>query len=311
MFFRVQQIATGMRVELEENESLEFAYSGEPRIVVKLRPPSSQDRIRPTPDTTSPRLVAEAVSERDVPSEIQESFRKLEASHDTQEANAHRQRLETFQCEVFGALTDRLRRTVSVFKWVMGYVESPVDPLTFMGQSYSYDGREWNDFVPRPASMTVSFKFGLPYRPKAPAKTCLDVVDLVSKKMEEPLAHQLFREAWSLRMVSLRSALVIGFAAGEVGFKQFLKQRHLKPVPDRASWYDSVKRRLSDRHIPRPTLGSKRIRPARPAAGQHLAPGSQPETPDASAPTMLQQQQESADQAESEIRKTVQSGSNN
>lgn len=49
--------------------------------------------------------------------------------------------------------------------------------------------------------------------------------------------------------------------------------------------------------------------PVGPAAGQHLAPSSQPETPDASAPTLLQQQQESADQAESEIRKTVQSGS--
>jgi len=49
--------------------------------------------------------------------------------------------------------------------------------------------------------------------------------------------------------------------------------------------------------------------PVGPATGLHLAPGSQPETPDASAPTMLQQQQESADQAESEIRKTVQSGS--
>ena len=51
--------------------------------------------------------------------------------------------------------------------------------------------------------------------------------------------------------------------------------------------------------------------PVGPAAGQHLAPGSQPETPDASAPTMLQQQQESADQAEAEIRQSIQSGSDN
>jgi hypothetical protein len=51
--------------------------------------------------------------------------------------------------------------------------------------------------------------------------------------------------------------------------------------------------------------------PAGPAAGLHLAPGSQPETPDATAPTMLEQQQESADQAEAEIRQSIQSGSDN
>jgi hypothetical protein len=49
--------------------------------------------------------------------------------------------------------------------------------------------------------------------------------------------------------------------------------------------------------------------PAGPAAGLHLAPGGQPESPDATAPAMLSQQQNSAVQAESEIRKTVQSGS--
>jgi hypothetical protein len=261
MFFRVQQIATGLRVELKENEPLEFAYRGEPRIVVRLRPPSSQDRLRPTPDTTSPRLVAEAITERDLSPEIQEIFGKLEASHDMEEARVQRQLLEAFEREVFGGLTDHLRKTVSVFRWVMGYVESPINPLTFLGNAYSHDGRKWHDFVPRPASMTLSVKFGLPYRPKAPATICSDVVDLVARETEEPLGHQLFREAWSLRRVSLRSALVIGFAAGEVAFKQFLKLRNLKPVGDRTSWQNAVKRRLSEPRLPRLMLGKRIVRP--------------------------------------------------
>ena len=51
--------------------------------------------------------------------------------------------------------------------------------------------------------------------------------------------------------------------------------------------------------------------PVGPAAGLRLAPGSQPETPDATAPTMLEQQQESADRAEAEIRQETLSGSTN
>jgi len=246
---------------LKENESLDFVYSGEPRIVANLRPPSSQDRLRTRPDVSVRLLVAEAIIELDVPPDLRESYAKVEASHEGEEARVQRQQLEPFERKVFGELTDRLRSTVSVFRWVMGYVEDPVDPLTFLGYAYSHDGLDWNDVVPRIGSLIVSFSYGVPFSLKGRPTICSDVVELVSKKMEEPLGHQLFREAWSLKKVSLRSALVIGFAAGEVGFMQFLEHRHLKPVPDRASWYDLVKRRLSDKRVPRPMLGNKLVRP--------------------------------------------------
>jgi hypothetical protein len=46
------------------------------------------------------------------------------------------------------------------------------------------------------------------------------VVDLVGQGLEEPLAHAMWREAWTQRGSNPRSALVIGVAAGEVGLKR-------------------------------------------------------------------------------------------
>jgi hypothetical protein len=46
------------------------------------------------------------------------------------------------------------------------------------------------------------------------------VVTLVQESIQQPVAHELWREAWNLRNSSPRSSLVIGVAAAEVGIKQ-------------------------------------------------------------------------------------------
>lgn len=43
---------------------------------------------------------------------------------------------------------------------------------------------------------------------------------LVEGSTTEPLGHELYREAWQQKTENPRSALVIGLAAAEVGFKQ-------------------------------------------------------------------------------------------
>ena len=48
------------------------------------------------------------------------------------------------------------------------------------------------------------------------------VVELATAGTEEPLGRQLFREAWSQKNSRPRSALVIGVAAAEVGFKKLV-----------------------------------------------------------------------------------------
>jgi hypothetical protein len=49
-----------------------------------------------------------------------------------------------------------------------------------------------------------------------------EVASMLASDMHEPLAHQLWREAWNLRLTNPRSALVIGIAAAEVGLKQLI-----------------------------------------------------------------------------------------
>jgi hypothetical protein len=48
------------------------------------------------------------------------------------------------------------------------------------------------------------------------------VVTLVGEQVRQPLAHEMWREAWNLQYRSPRSSLVIGVAAAEVGFKHLV-----------------------------------------------------------------------------------------
>jgi hypothetical protein len=57
-----------------------------------------------------------------------------------------------------------------------------------------------------------------------PSGGLAEMRELVLAGGDEPLAHQLWREAWNLRLSNPRSALVIGIAAAEVGFKQLVAE---------------------------------------------------------------------------------------
>jgi hypothetical protein len=46
--------------------------------------------------------------------------------------------------------------------------------------------------------------------------------ELATSSLREPVAHELWREAWNLRDPNPRSSLVIGVAAAEVGIKQLI-----------------------------------------------------------------------------------------
>lgn len=67
------------------------------------------------------------------------------------------------------------------------------------------------------------------------------IAELVVAGATQPLAHEMWREAWNLRHSSPRSSLVVGVAAAEVGFKQLVALL----VPEAASLVE---------HIPSPPL---------------------------------------------------------
>lgn len=49
-----------------------------------------------------------------------------------------------------------------------------------------------------------------------------EVTGMATSNVREPLAHQLLREAWNLRLTNPRSSLVIGVSAAEVGMKYLI-----------------------------------------------------------------------------------------
>jgi hypothetical protein len=90
---------------------------------------------------------------------------------------------------------------------------------------WSDEGKEWHTLrAPPQPDIMLGAKI---IRELAPDS----VAELMKTNEKEPLAHELLCEAWSIRTKSPRSALLVGVAAAEVGFKAFVATL----VPD-AAW---------------------------------------------------------------------------
>jgi hypothetical protein len=120
--------------------------------------------------------------------------------------------------DIFGDLRSILKSTIDLFRWRHGLAEGPPDATQNVEALYSGDGHRW---------LKVSLVRGIHVRVTAFKKGLRDVppdeiVRLVESGTQEPVAHQLFREAWELRGANPRSALAIGMAAAEIGVKDLI-----------------------------------------------------------------------------------------
>jgi hypothetical protein len=59
--------------------------------------------------------------------------------------------------------------------------------------------------------------------PQVPSSIAEQVVQLCEQGVDEPLGHQLYREAWHLRESNPRAAFVIAVAAAEIGLKKVIE----------------------------------------------------------------------------------------
>jgi hypothetical protein len=108
--------------------------------------------------------------------------------------------------------------TVALFRWRQGVAEGPPDPCHTLKASYSNDGKVWREIL-----LVRGFKISWGLTTSAPEDGVSEqVVEWAKAGTEEPLGRQLFREAWSQRKSRPRSALVLGVAAAEVGFKKLV-----------------------------------------------------------------------------------------
>ncbi len=102
------------------------------------------------------------------------------------------------------------------FRWTFG-VENSHDPiLAKYGPFWSFNNKIWLS-LKKPIATDLIIKWGLPMS-KISQKQINLLQDLLQRKINEPIGHEMFSEAWEIRNSNPRSSLIIGIAAIEAGF---------------------------------------------------------------------------------------------
>ena len=118
------------------------------------------------------------------------------------------QEKEEFLRDTIGTLyTNVLIRSITILRWRCGLTEGPPHPFRNREIQYSTDGESWKK---APEFATFKLHLSVSENRQLRPQVGKEVVDLIKTQTEEPLGRQLFREAWTLRNTSPRSALIIG-----------------------------------------------------------------------------------------------------
>jgi hypothetical protein len=121
--------------------------------------------------------------------------------------------------EVTSELSDSIFQIISNIRWKWGLAS--LHNFVRLGDSlnWSYDGIEWK-VVPNQIKLNLTADF--PIKKLTSSEDLKSLQELITSNIIAPLGHELFSEAWAQRMVNRRSSLVIGIAAAESGFKEFV-----------------------------------------------------------------------------------------
>lgn len=133
-----------------------------------------------------------------------------------------RQILSDLRNEMSSAAKD----VVNLIRWRCGIL-GPTRAISSRGFYWSYDKKFWHPAPEKYSLIITSYSNSV----KIENNKKKDIDDLIHSNSVEPLHHELFREAWSLRHSHPSSALLIGFASLEVAVKSFL----ITKIPD-AKW---------------------------------------------------------------------------
>jgi hypothetical protein len=128
--------------------------------------------------------------------------------------------------EVFNDMQSFILRTLRLVRWRTKAPGRPYPLRATRGFTWSFDGLQWKSVTDY---MTLKLR-----QLDSPPEWTNDAEEFVKMEilgeLDEPLGHELLREAWTNRETNLRSAIVLAVAAAEVGFKQFAS----KLFPDTA-----------------------------------------------------------------------------
>jgi len=204
MFFRKQHVL--QFVDIAPGETIELSETTPNVLKLVIRRPYAGEN----PKATGSECIGVVHTEESV---SEETRRQFELPGDPRPAVVEIRRRVSQRLHAY------VLRSFRILKWRTGDVEreSPIkgtEPL-----NWSDDGLTWKAIHAPPGA--AEWVAQIP-----PLRTSNDVLKslegLMKSGLDEPFAHELLREAWSLRRVSPRSSFLIGIAAAEVGFKTFV-----------------------------------------------------------------------------------------
>jgi hypothetical protein len=122
----------------------------------------------------------------------------------------------SFASQVDGELNEAIRDVFGLLRW-RSRTLGPRAPFSSRGTEWSLDGEVWEP-LPRDTSLELLASARLQFTEEATG----ELQRLLAAGETEPLAHELFREAWSQRRSNPRSSMLVAMTALEVGIKQYI-----------------------------------------------------------------------------------------
>lgn len=158
-------------------------------------------------------LLITASSEVSPPPQVLAAMRKLAAGAGLPDSIAEYGTATSLE------VATRMRRAFELVRW-RSNASVPNHPFEYVGADFSVDGGKTWVRLPLKARTTVRRPAGLAFDEEASAS----LMALAADGVDEPVAHHLLREAFDVAGANPRSAIVIGVAALEAGFKHLVEK---------------------------------------------------------------------------------------
>ena len=167
-----------------------------------------------------------SISNNELPEEMRDSEDVLEYLKSTAKTverihlDFFPQRFKDFLRNVRTELHDIIKRTVDIYRWRCG-IPIGHNLLFNGGMSFSLDGKKWHMVPPN-----VQVHFSAFSIPPPPEKISLTLIlkKLINTAHNQPLGHQMMREARSVQSSNPGISIVIAFSALEVAVKECISK---------------------------------------------------------------------------------------
>jgi len=208
MYFKVTCQAKPLY--LEKDQKIEFIMMDDDESISITLERIPQADLRP--NEKDGELRCSAILERSIADTEKEQIEKFKETGEN--------KLNGFILTLEQKLREIAERAIYTYRWYRGIPNAHNPIRCRFGMFYSFNNKDWTP-VHGPTKMSLVAKFG-PAMRMINADFVSNMQSLVESKAHESIGHVLYAEALELRTSNPRSALLIGIAALETGFKAFV-----------------------------------------------------------------------------------------